>query len=87
MRHVLLAVVAHDQASECSNEWVIALPAELDAGERSALAQSFGVELARRYGVAVDVAIHEPDSQGDNRNHHAHVLTTTRTAARGEGGA
>lgn len=70
-----------------AREWVIALPAELDAGERSALAHSFGVELARRYGVAVDVAIHEPDSQGDNRNHHAHVLTTTRTAARGEGGA
>lgn len=70
-----------------AREWVIALPAELDAGERSALAHSFGVELARRYGVAVDVAIHEPDSQGDNRNHHAHVLATTRTAARGEGGA
>ena len=70
-----------------AREWVIALPSELDAGERSALALSFGVELARRYGVAVDVAIHAPDAQGDNRNHHAHVLTTTRCASRGEGGA
>ncbi|MFT8933460.1 MobA/MobL family protein, partial [Acetobacter syzygii] len=27
-----------------------------------------------------DVAIHEPGREGDNRNHHAHILTTTRTA-------
>jgi len=32
-----------------------------------------------RYGVVADVAIHEPGREGDNRNHHAHILTTTRT--------
>jgi len=37
-------------------------------------------ELVERYGVVADVAIHEPGREGDNRNHHAHILTTTRTA-------
>jgi len=37
-----------------------------------------------RYGVVADVAIHEPGREGDNRNHHAHILTTTRTV--GEAG-
>lgn len=73
--------------SRTAREWVVALPAELGDVQRAVLAHTFGVELARRYGVAVDVAIHAPDREGDNRNHHAHVLTTTRTVGRGEGGA
>jgi hypothetical protein len=28
--------------------------------------------------VAADVAIHAPHREGDQRNHHAHILTTTR---------
>jgi len=31
-----------------------------------------------RYGVVADVAIHAPHRDGDQRNHHAHILTTTR---------
>ena len=31
-----------------------------------------------RYGVAVDVAVHAPHREGDDRNWHAHLLTTTR---------
>ena len=65
-----------------AREWIIALPAELPAGQRQALAIEFGRELVKRYGVAVDVAIHLPDREGDQRNHHAHVMTTTRTASR-----
>lgn len=38
----------------------------------------FAQELAIRYNVGVDVAIHAPDVGGDNRNYHAHILTTTR---------
>jgi hypothetical protein len=34
--------------------------------------------LVERYGVAADVAIHAPHREGDQRNHHAHILTTTR---------
>jgi hypothetical protein len=65
-----------------AREWVVALPSELDDMQRQALAREFGRALAERYGVAVDVAVHQPDQQGDNRNHHAHVLTTTREVSR-----
>jgi len=36
--------------------------------------------------VAVDVAIHRPDQEGDERNHHAHILMTTRQVSRGADG-
>jgi hypothetical protein len=65
--------------SRTAREWVIALPSELAADERRQLALDFALSLADRYGVAVDVAIHKPDREGDSRNHHAHLLTTTRT--------
>jgi hypothetical protein len=65
-----------------AREWTIALPAELDAKQRAELARSFAGELSRRYGVAVDLSIHLPDREGDNRNHHAHLLTTTRQVSR-----
>jgi len=42
------------------------------------LVRGFAGELANRYGVAVDFAIHRPHRSGDERNFHAHVLTTTR---------
>lgn len=69
-----------------AREWVIALPAELNAAQRQALAHDFAGQLAQRYGVAVDVSIHRPDKEGDHRNHHAHILTTTRQVSRGENG-
>jgi hypothetical protein len=56
---------------------LVALPDELDAGQRRRLAVDFAQELADRYAIAADVAIHAPDQAGDNRNHHAHILTTT----------
>lgn len=61
-----------------AREWELALPAELDATERRELATAFARSLVERYGVAADVAIHLPHREGDERNHHAHVLTTTR---------
>ncbi|WP_099456708.1 MobQ family relaxase [Pseudomonas amygdali] len=67
-------------------EWTIALPSELDDSARQELASAFGIELATRYGVAVDLAIHLPDREGDNRNHHAHVMTTTRQVSRDAAG-
>lgn len=30
--------------------------------------------------MAVDAAVHAPNREGDQRNHHAHLLTTTRSA-------
>ena len=61
-----------------AREWVLALPAELNNKQRLLLATEFGLELSQRYGVAVDIAIHSPGERGDQRNHHAHVMTTTR---------
>ncbi|MBF0892790.1 MobA/MobL family protein [Gluconobacter sp. LMG 1744] len=66
--------------AKTGREYELALPAELDAGARKELARDFAAELVERYGVVADVAIHEPGREGDNRNHHAHILTTTRTA-------
>lgn len=61
-----------------AREWVLALPAELTADQRADLAFDFGRALVGRYGVAADVAVHTPARDGDGRNHHAHILCTTR---------
>ena len=50
----------------------------MSADERRALTLTLAREISERHGVAVDVAIHAPGRQGDQRNHHAHLLTTTR---------
>lgn len=65
--------------SVTAREWELALPAEISDADRSAIARDFAQALVDRYGVAADVAIHAPNREGDQRNHHAHVLTTTRT--------
>ena len=65
--------------STVAREWLVALPAELDAEARAQLVRDLAAELVRRYGVAVDAAIHAPSERGDDRNHHAHLLTSTRT--------
>lgn len=64
--------------SRVAREYEIALPHELNKSARLELVRSFAHELANRYGVAVDFSIHKPHRAGDDRNHHAHVLTTTR---------
>ncbi len=64
--------------SVTGREWELALPSEIGPAERSQIVRDFAQELVSRFGVAVDVAIHAPHCEGDQRNHHAHVLTTTR---------
>lgn len=61
-----------------AREIELALPDELSAEQRRALVLEFARGLSDRHGVAVDVAIHAPGREGDQRNHHAHVLMTTR---------
>lgn len=61
-----------------ARELILALPHELDDEGRAATARAMAEWLAARYGVAVDVSRHNPDRQGDTRNHHAHLLFTTR---------
>jgi MobA/MobL family protein len=61
-----------------AREIQVNLPHELSAERRVALARSFSQEVADHYKVAVDLAVHEPRPSGDPRNHHAHLLMTTR---------
>src|SRR5512146_847960 len=61
-----------------AREYQVALPAELSAEQRVTLARAFSREIADRYNVAVDLAIHAPRPEGDPRNFHAHLLATTR---------
>ena len=67
--------------SRTAREIVINIPHELMQGDQSAgkmLAYEFATNLSQKYKVAVDIAVHAPDKQGDNRNYHAHLLLTTR---------
>ncbi|MFJ1259010.1 MobQ family relaxase [Cupriavidus sp. CuC1] len=64
--------------STVAREFEVALPMELSAAERRRLAHDFARELVARHGCAADVAIHAPGKEGDNRNHHAHILCSTR---------
>lgn len=72
--------------SRTAREIVVNLPHELSGRQRIMLVNEFAKDLATQYGVAVDVAVHTPDVQGDNRNHHAHIMLTTRKLERLESG-
>ena len=61
-----------------AREWQVGLPSELPAAQRLLLARAFSQELADRYNIAVDLAVHEPRPGSDPRNFHAHILGTTR---------
>ena len=64
--------------SVTAREWELALPSEVSDSARIEITRAFAQQLVDRYGVAADVAIHAPHREGDQRNHHAHILTTTR---------
>ena len=92
MRVPLAAAWAHDvpllwnraEAAETrvnarvGRELVVALPHELSPEGRATLATRIADDLVERYRVGVLVAIHAPNGKGDDRNHHAHLLMTTR---------
>ncbi len=64
--------------STLGREIELALPSLLSPEERQRITEKFAAELVERYHVAVSVAIHAPGGKGDDRNHHAHILFTTR---------
>lgn len=61
-----------------AREFEVALPHELTAEQRLEATWELAQELANRYCAAVDFAIHSPHDASDVRNHHAHVMMTTR---------
>ena len=64
--------------STVAREFEVALPSEFSATQRRELAQHLALEIVARHRCAVDIAIHAPNRKGDERNHHAHLLLTTR---------
>jgi hypothetical protein len=68
--------------STVAREFEIALPADLDGKARQDLVAQFATALVERHGMVVDASIHSPDADAakgqGNRNHHAHVLCSTR---------
>ncbi len=61
-----------------AREVVLALPHELNEAQMRALVQAFAFHLLKRYGVAVDVAMHRPHAEGNPWNYHAHLQMTVR---------
>ena len=64
--------------SQVAREVRVALPAELSHEQRVALVRDFAQEQFVDRGMVADIALHAPGRDGDDRNHHAHILLTTR---------
>lgn len=64
--------------STVAREIEVALPSEITPQQQRDLACTLAHEIAARHRCAVDIAIHAPARRGDERNHHAHLLMTTR---------
>ena len=64
--------------STVARELLVALPHELTTEQRRELVDVIAASMVGRYGVAVEAAIHQPGAEGDERNHHAHMMFTTR---------
>ena len=64
--------------SRLARELEVSLPTELNCKQRNGLATALGQMLVDRYQAAVLVAIHQPSKEGDQRNHHTHLLMSAR---------
>lgn len=64
--------------STVAREVLVALPHELSKDQREELTAEFSQWLANKYQVIVDMAVHEPSKEGDDRNYHAHIMMTPR---------
>jgi MobA/MobL family. len=65
--------------STVAREFEISLPHELNPEQRRELVADLAQSLVDRYGFAVQASTHEPHGgKGDDRNHHVHILATTR---------
>ena len=65
--------------AQLAREIEVSLPHELTEQQREWLVKDFAREAFVRKGYAVDIAIHAPDKESDQRNHHAHLMVTRRT--------
>ncbi len=64
--------------SQVAREVRVALPDELTHAQRVALVRDYAQTQFVDRGMVADIALHAPGREGDERNHHAHILLTTR---------
>jgi hypothetical protein len=64
--------------AQVAREVRVALPSELTTEQNADLVRAFVQEQFVAQGMIADVAIHAPGREGDQRNHHAHIMLTTR---------
>ena len=64
--------------SQVAREVRVALPDELTHAQRVALVRDYAQTQFVDRGMVADIALHAPGRAGDERNHHAHILLTTR---------
>lgn len=60
------------------HELEIALPHLLNAEQRKEAAADMARFIVKRYGCVAHLAFHNPNREGDQRNHHVHLMFTTR---------
>jgi hypothetical protein len=66
----------HD--AQLAREIMIPLPHELDEATRRDVLRAFIRETFIAQGMVADLNIHRPGREGDERNHHAHIMLTMR---------
>lgn len=64
--------------AQVSREVRVALPSELSPEQNRDLVRGFVQAQFVSRGMVADIALHAPGREGDQRNHHAHIMLTTR---------
>jgi hypothetical protein len=64
--------------AQVSREVRVALPSELTVEQNRDLVRGFVQAQFVARGMVADIALHAPGREGDQRNHHAHIMLTTR---------
>lgn len=64
--------------AQLAREIQLSLPHELTDAQRLELVRGFVNSQFVARGMIADMAIHAPGKEGDDRNHHAHILLTMR---------
>lgn len=64
--------------AQLAREFVLAFPDGIGPEDRRALVETFVAKEIAPHGLVADWAIHAPNRAGDERNWHAHVMTTLR---------
>lgn len=71
--------------AQTAREMEFSLPYELNEEQRQQMVEMFCRELAARHRVVVDASIHAPHRKdADTRNHHVHVMFSTRRFENGQ---